>query len=184
MKIVDTKLSGVYIIEPDTFEDDRGSLVKSFNKDFFIKNGLISSFEENYYSISNKNVIRGMHFQKNESDHAKLVYVTHGSILDVVIDLRKNSPTYGQCSSLELSKKNHKIIYMPKGCAHGFLSLEDNSCVIYLQEKARSEKNEDGIHFNSFGMDWRVANPIVSKRDQELQNLSEFDSPFMLNESK
>lgn len=179
MKTIETNLQGVYILEPEVFQDERGLLVKPFNKKVFKEKGLTSNFEENYYSISNKNVIRGMHFQTQEHAHAKLVYATQGTILDVVLDLRKDSPTYGKYFSIELSEKNRRAVYLPKGCAHGFLSLKDNSCVVYMQEKERSTENEDGIHFNSFGMDWKVANPIVSKRDQELQNLNEFDSPFI-----
>jgi dTDP-4-dehydrorhamnose 3,5-epimerase len=179
MKIIETKINGVYILEPEAFKDERGYLVKPFSKNIFTENNLTSNFEENYYSVSNKNVIRGMHFQMNEYDHAKVVYVTRGSILDVVLDLRKNSPTYGEYFTVELSSNNHKVVYMPKGCAHGFLSLEDNSCTVYLQEKARNTEFEGGIHFDSFGMDWNITNPIVSKRDQELQKLDDFDSPFI-----
>lgn len=179
MKIIETNLGGVHVIELDIFEDDRGHLVKPFNKNYFTENGLTSDFEENYYSISNKNVIRGMHFQTNESNHAKLVYVTRGSILDVVLDLRKSSMTYGKYFSIELSGENGKAIYLPRGCAHGFLSLEDNTCTVYLQEKERSVERENGIHFNSFGVNWGVESPIVSKRDQELQDLNDFDSPFL-----
>src|SRR3989338_2101838 len=150
MKKIETKLKGVYIMGPDVFSDERGFFLKSFDKDTFIENSLVGNFEENFFSVSKKNVIRGMHFQTPPNDHAKLVYVTHGSILDVVLDIRKGSPTYGEYVSEELSAKNHKMIYIHRGCAHGFISLADNSCTVYLQETARRAESESGIKFDSF----------------------------------
>ena len=182
MKIEKTKLPGVYILEPEVSKDNRGIFMKPFNKNLFDQNGLVSNFEENFYSISNKNVIRGMHFQIPPQQYVKIVYVPHGSILDVVLDLRKNSPTYGQHISLELSDKNNKMIYIPTGCAHGFLSLEDNSCTMYLQTKIYSAEYDKGIAVDSFNMDWGITNPILSDRDADFPKLNEFDSPFIYSE--
>ena len=182
MKIIETKLKGVYVIEPDVFTDTRGVFVKPFSKDIFSENKLTSNFEENFYSVSNKNVIRGMHFQTPPMDHAKLVYVTRGSILDVVLDIRKGSPTYGDFFSVNLSDSNHSMIYIPIGCAHGFISLEDNSCTMYLQETVRSAENEGGIKFDSFGMDWGTKNQVTSDRDLMFPTLEDFDSPFTYKE--
>lgn len=181
MKILPTDIEGVFVIENNLFEDERGSFVKPFNKDVFEKHGLSTDFKENYYSISNKDVVRGMHIQTPPYDHSKLVYVTKGSILDVVVDLRKNSPTYGKYVVTELSEKNHTSIYMPSGCAHGFLSLEDDTCTVYLQTAVYSKEEDTGISFDSFGLDWGVKNPIVSKRDREFQSLRDFVSPFVYN---
>jgi dTDP-4-dehydrorhamnose 3,5-epimerase len=178
MKITRTKLNGVYIIEPDVFTDSRGLFLKPFSKEVFSKYNLVNNFEENFYSKSNKGVIRGMHFQTPPMDHAKLIYVTNGSILDVILDIRKGSPSYGEYITVELSDKNHNMIYIPKGCAHGFLSLENDSCTVYLQETARSAQHESGIRSDSFGMDWGIENPILSDRDKEFSKLEDFDSPF------
>jgi dTDP-4-dehydrorhamnose 3,5-epimerase len=184
MKITETKIKGAYIIEPDVFEDVRGTFIKPFNKDIFIANGLVHNFEENFYSISKKDAIRGMHFQKAPCAMAKLIYASCGSILDVVLDLRKGSPTYGQHFSIEISGSNHLAVYLPIGCAHGFLSLEDNTCIVYLQEKVYSAENEGGVHVDSFGMDWGKVKVIISKKDSEFPPLKAFDSPFDYNENK
>jgi dTDP-4-dehydrorhamnose 3,5-epimerase len=119
-----------------------------------------------------------MHFQIPPQDHTKLVYVPHGAVTDVVLDLRKGSPTFGGHIAVELSAENHMMLYIPVGCAHGFISREDGTRVVYLQSTMRSAEHEAGIRFDSFGMDWGVNDPIVSKRDQVFQTLGEFDSPF------
>jgi dTDP-4-dehydrorhamnose 3,5-epimerase len=178
MKIIDTKLEGVKILQPDIFGDERGSFVKPFHKETFEKNGLNTRFEESFYSISKKGVIRGMHFQTPPADHVKLVYCPAGAIMDVVVDIRKNSPTYGQYVNVELSQNNGTMIYIPRGCAHGFIALEDNSAAVYMQETMRSAEHEGGIRYDSFGMDWGTETPILSKRDQIFPKLSEFNSPF------
>lgn len=182
MKIEKTKIEGVYIIEPDIFIDERGTFVKPFNKNVFKKEGLVTNFEENFYSISRKNVIRGMHFQKPPKAMAKLVYVSSGAILDIVLDIRKNSPTYGQHINIEISDKNHLAVYIPAGCAHGFLSLEDDSCTVYLQETVRSVEDELGINIKSLGLDLGAINLIISERDKKLPYLKDFDSPFINNQ--
>ncbi len=179
MKIEKTKIEGVYTIEPDIFTDERGSFVKPFNKEVFAENGLVTNFEENFYSISKKNVMRGMHFQKHPKAMAKVVYVTKGAILDIILDIRKNSSTYGQYFSIEISAANHVAVYIPQGCAHGFLSLEDDSCTMYLQEVAHSPENEYGIHMDSFGVDWGVTDFIISKKDQMFPLFQDFNSPFI-----
>lgn len=178
MKVIKTKIDGVFILETDTFEDERGIFVKTFHLDFFKKNNLGKNFKESFYSISNKNVIRGMHFHLPPKDHSKLIYVTSGAILDVVLDLRKGSPTYGKHISVELSQKNRKMIYIPTGCAHGFLSLENNTCTTYLQSSTYSQKHDTGINLNSFNMNWPVKKPITSKRDKDFESLKDFISPF------
>lgn len=178
MTIEKTNIEGVCIVEPKVFTDERGAFVKPFNKDDFLANGMVGQFDENFFSVSQKNVIRGMHFQLPPHDHAKLIYVTRGAIIDVVLDLRTSSPTYGKHISTELSAKNFKMMYIPRGCAHGFLALEDHSYTVYLQETVRNAEAEAGIRTDSFGMKWGVAKPIVSQRDQEFPTLKEFKSPF------
>ena len=179
MKFVKTKLDGVYVIEPNIFEDERGEFIKTFHKDTFIKNGLNVDFKESYYSISKKNVLRGMHFQTPPQDYSKLVYVTSGSIIDVVLDIRKGSPTYGKYTQVELSDRNGKSIYIQAGFAHGFLSLEDDTCVIYAQTAMYSPENDSGIRADSFGFNWPVDKYIISKRDQNFVDFKNYASLFV-----
>lgn len=179
MKITQTQLHGVYIVETDAFQDDRGTFIKTFHEDTFKEHGIHVDFKESFYSTSKKDVIRGMHFHLPPKAHAKLVYVTHGSVLDVVVDLRKDSPTYGHYTSMELTAQNHRMTYIPVGCAHGFLSLEDNTCMVYLQSGVYDKECDAGITHDSFGMIWPVENPIISKRDKDFPTLEAFDSPFI-----
>jgi dTDP-4-dehydrorhamnose 3,5-epimerase len=178
MKISSTKLQGIAIIETLIAQDPRGDFMKVFHKETFEQQGLDTSFEESYYSTSKKDVIRGMHFQTPPEDHAKVVYVTSGEIVDVVLDIRKGSPTFGQFETFELNDVNRKAIYIPSGFAHGFISLRDNTAVTYLQTTMRSAQNEGGIRFDSFGMNWGVVQPILSVRDQQFPTWKEFSSPF------
>lgn len=178
MKKITTKIPGVYILEMNSFEDDRGSFVKKFHENTFKENDLDFDFKENFYSISHKNVIRGMHFHLPPKDHTKFIYVTSGAIQDVVVDLRKDSPTYREYVDVELSQKNHKAIYVPIGCAHGFKSLEDNTCTVYLQTGMHSPEHDTGIRYDSFGFNWDLQDPIISKKDKALVKLQDFNSPF------
>lgn len=178
MKVTGTKLAGVYIVEPPAFQDGRGTLVKVFLHQTFVEQKIPLNIRESYYSISHKHVIRGMHFQVPPHDHSKLVYVSRGSITDVVLDIRAGSPTYGKYITLELSEDNHRMVFIPVGFAHGFLATQDNSCVVYSQSTMRVSEAEGGIHIDSFGLDWGVAQPILSKRDQAFPTLAEFKTPF------
>lgn len=179
MKLLSTKLQGVFIIEIESFEDQRGSFVKTFNFDVFKENNLETEFKESFYSISKKNVVRGMHFHLPPKDHSKLVYVTKGKALDVVLDIRSGSPTYGESISVEIGDENKKMIYIPRGCAHGFCSLEEDTCMVYLQTGSYSKEEDTGILYNSFGCDWGINTPIISQRDQGFQKLENFRSPFI-----
>lgn len=177
MEIINSEL-GVHLIQAKKFIDSRGNFVKTFNKELFEKLNLRTDFEESFYSTSNKNVIRGMHFQIPPFHHVKLVYVVKGSILDLALDLRKESPTFGKSVGYELNAENGQMLYIPEGFAHGFLSNEDDSIVVYLTTKGYSPEHDKGIHFESFGFDWTVKNTIVSERDSSFPNLADFDSPF------
>ena len=183
MEIFNTSIINAFIIKPKIIQDERGSFVKTFNKDFFVKNNLCGDFKESFYSTSKKNVIRGMHFQIPPHDHVKVVHVTKGSISDVILDIRVGSPTYGKFVIQELSAENGYIVYIPQGCAHGFLSLEDDSCVNYLHSTPYAAECDTGIRYNSFGLDWGISDPIISKRDQNLVEFEIFDSPFIFGKS-
>lgn len=179
MKIIDTSIEGLKILEPRVFEDTRGKFIKTFNQDFFKQNGLDLELQETYFSISHKDVIRGMHFQTPPYDHVKVVYVPYGKILDVVLDIRKESKTYGEYFSIELTSENAKVLIIPKGLAHGFKSLEDNTNVTYMQTTGYAPNNDEGIHYNSFGFDWECENPQCSQRDLDFKPFDEFETPFV-----
>ena len=178
MKIIETPIKGLYILETINFQDIRGGFQKLFNFDFFKENNLDTDFKEFYYSVSQKYVIRGMHFQLPPFDHTKLVYVSRGKIKDVVLDIRKDSKTYGKYFSIELDDNKAQYMYIPKGLAHGFVSLEDGSIVNYAQTSCYSKEHDCGILYNSFGFDWGIENPIISGRDTTFEKLENFKSPF------
>lgn len=178
MKIIKTPFEGLYILETINFQDNRGGFQKLFNYDFFKKNNLDSDFKEFYYSVNKLNVIRGMHFQIPPFDHAKLVYVSKGKIKDVVVDLRKKSKTYGQCFSTELDESKAQYLYIPKGFAHGFLTLEEGSIVNYAQTSCYSKEYDSGIDAFSISYNWQIENAIRSGRDLNFETLQNFKSPF------
>lgn len=178
MKIESTELEGVFIIDNFNAADDRGLFVKSFSKNTFKENNLDFEIRESYYSISNKNVIRGMHFQLPPYDHEKLVYVPKGSILDVVVDLRKKSKTYKKFISVTLSGENKKSIFIPKGLAHGFKSLENDTITVYNVATEYNSKADMGVRFDSFGFNWDTEEPILSQRDKAFDFFYEFKTPF------
>lgn len=178
MEIENTFIPGLKLIHLNEFKDLRGSFIKVFNEEFFTENRLEHNFKESYYSISAKNVIRGMHFQISPFEHMKLVYLNQGKILDVVLDIRKLSPTYRQYFSIKLNTENPILIYIPVGCAHGFLSLEDHTMVTYLQTSCYNNECDKGIKYNSFGMNWGTENPIISERDISFPNFPDTNFIF------
>jgi dTDP-4-dehydrorhamnose 3,5-epimerase/CDP-3, 6-dideoxy-D-glycero-D-glycero-4-hexulose-5-epimerase len=178
MKFVKTKLEGLFIVECAKHTDHRGVFVKTLHQETFEKQNLPNDFCESYYSISNKDTIRGMHFQTPPYHHEKLVYVPQGKILDVILDIRKASPTYGQYEMVELSAKNARMVYIPKGLAHGFVTQEDNTNVTYLQTTMYAPKNDKGIRYDSFGFPWEIKTPILSDRDKNFPKFQDYQSPF------
>jgi len=178
MTIQKTELEGVYIIDNFVVKDERGTFVKTFNQQGFKDNELEFEIRESYFSISQKDVIRGMHFQMPPHDHQKLVYVAQGSIIDVIVDLRLNSKTYKKSISVELSAENRKSAFIPKGFAHGFKSMEDNTITIYNVSSEYNSNFDAGLSYDSFGFDWGVERPIISSRDLMFESVNEFKSPF------
>ncbi len=168
MKITPTKLSGVFLIENTIHKDNRGLFIKNFSKDIFLKHGISIVFEEIYYSVSNKNVIRGMHFQTPPHDHEKLVTVVTGKITDVVLDIRSDSRTYGEYIIVNLDSDKGQSIYIPRGFAHGFLSQSDGTTLLYLVSSVYNMHADEGVRYDSFGFDWNVKSPIISDRDLNL----------------
>ncbi len=153
MEFIKTNLLGVYIIENAVYKDNRGVFVKTFHNELFREKGLCDSFKESYYSVSHKNVIRGMHFQLPPYDHEKIVYVPQGAVKDVVLDLRKGSPSFQKFIAVELNEDNRNAIYIPKGLGHGFCSLANNTITTYNVSKVYDSNCDSGIRWDSFGFD-------------------------------
>lgn len=178
MELIDTQIEGLYILKTINHLDNRGGFQKLFNKEEFERLGLSVEFSEIYYSINKKNVLRGMHFQIPPHDHIKMVHVSAGRILDVVVDIRKSSKTFGKSFAIELDAISGMYLYIPKGFAHGFLSLENNTIVNYAQTSCYNKEHDCGIAATSFGFNWNVDKPIQSYRDLTFPNLNDFKSPF------
>ncbi len=175
-----TKLTGCFEMQPKVFSDSRGSFVKVFHEKTYADNGLETNFTEEYYSVSKKNVIRGMHFQVPPMDHVKVVYCVEGSVMDVIVDLRSGSPTYGQSAIIELSASKANSLYIPKGMAHGFCSISDQAIMVYKVSTMYAPNHDAGIHWNSVGVQWPIGDPIISARDHSFLTFQDFVSPFYL----
>ena len=171
-------LPGAKVLQPRVFQDLRGTFVKTFHTDLFSELGIPFSPQEEFYSVSRKGVLRGMHFQVPPHDHHKLVYCVKGEVLDVVVDLRRMSPSFGQSASLVLSEENRKLFFIPKGFAHGFLSLTEESVMVYKTDHVYVPDSDTGIRWDSFGFDWPVEEPALSDRDLAFPPLTGFDSPW------
>ena len=169
---------GLFELMPVVNNDNRGQFTKIFNSEFFERNNLNSTWHEQYYSVSHKNVLRGMHFQIPPYDHFKLVYCTFGSILDVVLDIRINSRTFGQFVVFNLTNQIGNILYIPPGFAHGFLTLSDSATVVYNVSSVYNSDSDTGIKWNSFGYKWPIDNPVLSSRDDRFMDFLNFTSPF------
>lgn len=171
MKITETPLSGAYLVHLFRLEDERGVFFKPFHFSSLKEAGVLFEIRESICSVSSKNVVRGMHFQTEPHAQAKLVYCPHGAILDVILDLRKDSPSYGKHFAAELSAENGHSLFIPEGFAHGFLALTEGTVTSYLLNKEHQPEADTGILWNSFGFEWPVENPIVSERDRGFINL-------------
>lgn len=179
MKFIGNSVPGCYEVEIDDFKDERGEFFKTFHIDLFKKKELETNWREEYFSTSKKNVIRGMHFQTPPNDHDKLVTCLSGSVLDVVVDLRKDSPMFKKHIAFQLiAKTKNRMLYIPKGCAHGFLSLKDNTMMHYKVSTVYSPSSDKGILWSSIGLEWNTDKPIISIRDCNHPLLNEFQSPF------
>ncbi len=167
------------LIDNFHMEDNRGGFTKVFNDTQLKKQEICFECKEIYYSASGRNVIRGMHYQSPPYEHDKIVHVLKGRVLDVILDIRKKSPNYGKSYFFELTEQEHKALYIPKGYAHGFKSLEDNSIMLYCVSSIYNPERDAGIRWNSFGFDWEIENPIISEKDMLLIDFQQFKSPFI-----
>jgi dTDP-4-dehydrorhamnose 3,5-epimerase len=178
MEKIETNLAGCFLIKPKTFNDQRGSLTKIFHQQTFEELGLSGNFKEEYYSISSKGVIRGLHFQIPPSAHAKCIICLNGSIFDVAVDLRTTSPTYGEHFSMILKAEEPIMLYIPEGLAHGFMALEDNSLFLNKSTTVYDPDCDRGIKWNSCGINWPDLSPVISQKDEQMPTLASFKSPF------
>jgi dTDP-4-dehydrorhamnose 3,5-epimerase len=179
MKVLDTSINELKIIRPLLFKDERGEFIKSYQQSAFKQLGnLTTNWSEEYFSISKIGVLRGMHFQIPPHDHEKLVTCIHGKVLDVVVDLRKKSSTYNQVASFELSEENKMMLFIPRGCAHGFLSLQDNTTMFYKVSSEYSADHDKGILWSSINFKWPIKELIISERDRKHPKLKDFQTPF------
>jgi dTDP-4-dehydrorhamnose 3,5-epimerase len=173
-----TNLPGCFVLEPRIFSDHRGDFIKIFNADVFQELGLNASFKEEYYSTSKKGVLRGLHFQVPPSAHVKCIICLQGEIFDVVVDLRKESPTYGKHFTIHLKASEPKVLYIPEGMAHGFLSLTNDTLFLNKTTTVFDGPSDKGIRWDSCGINWPSHSLILSGKDEELPGFNEFNSPF------
>lgn len=174
MQIRNTSIEGLFKIIYNNFSDERGEAEKFFCQEILKEVNVDFKINDLFSSQSRKNTIRGMHFQTYPFEQQKLVYVNKGKIIDVVIDLRKDSKTYKKYEIFDLCEDKHEAIFIPAGCAHGFKSLCDDSYVIYAISGEYSKEHDAGIRWNSFGYDWGNENFIISKRDEQLPTLEKY----------
>ncbi len=180
MKKIKTDIDGLLIIEPTIIKDSRGYFFETWNSKKFKELGIDEDFNQDNQSLSSKGVLRGLHFQNPPYSQAKLVRVLKGSVLDVAVDLRQNSPTYGMHVSLVLSEQNNKSFFIPKGFAHGFLSLEDNTVFSYKCAGYYNKKSEGSLLWNDqdLNIDWQIDNPHVSDKDSSADSFKNFKTKF------
>jgi dTDP-4-dehydrorhamnose 3,5-epimerase len=180
MEVIKTKISDLLIIKPKVFADTRGYFFESYNEGVFHQNGINVSFIQDNQSLSNAGVLRGLHFQAPPFDQGKLVRVINGSVLDIAVDIRKNSATYGQHVAIELTEENKTMFYIPPGFAHGFLTLQDNTIFSYKCTKLYHKASEGTVLWNDqdLNIQWNISNPMLSEKDLVGTPFKDFISPF------
>jgi dTDP-4-dehydrorhamnose 3,5-epimerase len=182
LQIETTSIPGLKKIIVKSTKDQRGEFVKVFHEDFFKENKIETFFSEEYYSISQKKVLRGIHFQLPPHAHNKLILCPQGSFVDVAVDLRKGSPSYGKFDIFNVTADDHVMLYFPVGIGHAFYSTSDNTIIYYKVSTVYSPSHDSGILWNSLPIPWPDKNPIISDRDKSFIPFDEFDSPFIYNE--
>lgn len=187
MNIIQTSISGVVIIEPRLFKDDRGYFFESFSERDFNTQVREVKFVQDNESMSSYGVMRGLHFQRPPYTQSKLVRCVKGAVLDVAVDIRKGSPTYGQHVAVELTEENHRQFFVPRGFAHGFAVLSKTAIFQYKCDNFYHPEADGGISIldNSLAIDWRIPtdHAILSEKDTKHPLLKDFDSPFDFNVS-
>ncbi|MFK7679147.1 dTDP-4-dehydrorhamnose 3,5-epimerase [Priestia sp. 179-F W1.4 NHS] len=181
MNIIKTKFEDAILIEPKVFGDHRGFFTESYNKEMFQQNGIDMDFIQDNHSLSQQpGTLRGMHYQLNDKAQTKLVRVTRGAIYDVIVDIRKGSPTYGEWQGFILSADNKRQLLVPKGFAHGFCTIVENTEVQYKVDELYSPEHDRGIAWNdpALNIDWPFNNPVLSDKDTKHPTLAEADNNF------
>lgn len=176
MQIIPTEIPDLLIIKPDVFTDERGYFFESYNKEKFAGAGIDVEFVQDNESRSMKGVLRGLHFQTEPYAQGKLVRVVKGRVLDVAVDIRKNSPTFGKWAGIELSEENKLMYWIPKGFAHGFLTLEDNTVFTYKCSGVYHKPSEASIRWNDpdLAIQWNISKPILSEKDLNAPSIKEY----------
>lgn len=183
MEFIKTKLKDAVLVKPQVFRDERGFFLESYSKREFEKNGIKADFVQDNHSKSIlKGVLRGLHFQLPPKTQAKLVRVTQGAVWDVIVDLRKESETFGKWQGFELSAKNFQMLFVPRGFAHGFLTLQENTEFEYKCDNFYSPQSDSGIFWSDpdLKIDWPEKNPLLSEKDSQQQTFKDFlkNNPF------
>jgi len=180
MQAEKTFIEGLLVIKPKVFEDKRGYFFESYNEKLLQLSGLDTRFVQDNQSLSQKNVLRGLHFQSPPHAQGKLVRVIKGSVLDVVVDIRKKSPTYGKHFALELNEQNKTMLWVPEGFAHGFVTLQVETIFYYKCNNYYNKESEGCVKWNdpNLGIDWNVSEPVLSDKDQSGTPFADFISPF------
>ncbi len=180
MEFITNEIEGLVVIKPTVFEDERGHFFEYYQKELFAQNGIEDDFVQDNQSLSQKGVLRGLHFQAPPYAQAKLIRVIKGAVLDVAVDIRKNSPTYGKHFSIELNERNKKQLYIPVGFAHGFFTLEDNTLFSYKCSNYYHITSEGALLWNDkdLSINWNVAQPVLSEKDKEATPFQQFSTPF------
>ena len=180
MEIIETKIKDLLIIKPDVFLDERGYFFECYNKQRFLEQGLDMDFVQDNESQSMRGVLRGLHFQKPPFAQGKLVRVIKGSVMDVAVDLRKDSPTYGQWESVKLTGDNKLMFWIPEGFAHGFVCLEDHTVFTYKCSNVYHKASEGSLRWDDpdIGILWNIDHPILSEKDKIAPFFKDFVTPF------
>ena len=180
MVVEKTFIEGLLVLKPRVFEDSRGYFFESFNQKVLEEVGLKENFVQDNQSLSQKGVLRGLHMQAPPHAQGKLVRVIKGAVVDVAVDVRKKSPTYGKCFSIELNEQNKTVFWIPVGFAHGFLTLQDNTIFHYKCTNYYNKESEACILWNDkdINVNWNVENPLLSAKDAEGTPFKDFVSPF------
>jgi len=181
-EVLRTGVPGCYELVPPSSLDARGRFVKTFHSSAFVDLGLATVFAEEYYTVSNQRVLRGLHFQTPPHEHVKVVYCLTGAVMDVVLDLRSGSPTYGSYAAVDLSARRSNIIYIPSGVAHGFYVTEGPAILQYKVTSAYAPDHDRGILWSSVPVPWPDLNPLVSERDMAFEAFDLFSSPFIFSD--
>jgi dTDP-4-dehydrorhamnose 3,5-epimerase len=180
MQVETIFIDGPLVITPKVFKDPRGYFMESYNKQSYSNIGIDLDYVQDNQSLSEKGILRGLHFQAPPFDQGKLVRVIKGAVLDVIVDIRKNSPTYGKHYAIELTEDNFKTFWVPSGFAHGFTTLADHTIFSYKCTNYYNQASEGGLMWNDpdLGIDWGIQNPILSDKDTKNALFKDFISPF------